>query len=538
MRLIPKVNGSFEKQEGYLTISEELSITMLKGVEEATDLFISRIKHRLNIVTTKSADANIKLVEDSSLDENTYKVVVDKRGIEVEYSTLEALGYALTTVYHLVVEAVLSNGGKLTYLKIEDSPKYQHRGISVDTARHFFPIEELKKIVEQLALVKINVFHWHIVDDQGFRMESKVYPELNKLAGNDYYKQEEIIDFVNYAKVRGVEIIPEIDIPGHTSGIIYGYPELSCRGEQPNINKETRVYKDILCGGKDEVYTFLEKLLNEVAVLFQGSRIHLGGDEVPKDRWKECPHCNAKLKELSLESYEDLQGHILNFAKNILEKHNKTVICWNDSLKAGNLDEDINVQYWLDPNPESYSVPKIQKGRKVVFSEMFSVYFDYSHNLLPMKKTYDYTPLIRGISFEGFEGTLGLEACIWSENIYTAEDMHRQVFPRIIALAEAAWSTEKDYNDFIERLGSYYGELDFGGITGKTLIDNAGNFDEGRIQRALQDLGAMFQSSAGDSDQMGVSPEEMQAIMQSFITGFFSSEEAPAVMDLIGQMMQ
>ncbi len=537
MNLIPKVNGNILKNEGYFLIKDSIEISNLTTYEETTDLFITRTRKRLGIEIVKGDNEVIQLIENNIVSSTGYKLSVSEYGVRVEFSTGEGLGYALTTLYHLLVEAVLKNEGCLNCVTINDSPKYNHRGLSVDTSRHYFPLEELKKIVEQMALVKLNVMHWHIVDDQGFRLESKVFPELNKAVGDEYYRQEEVKDLINFARIRGIDVIPEIDMPGHTSAIIQAYPELSCRGEAPEINERTRIYKDILCGGKPEVYDFITKLLTEVVELFSDYRIHLGGDEAPKSRWEECPHCKAKLEAEGLNSFEELQSHFLNFAKKHLEKYNKTVTCWNDSLKGDGLDKDINIQYWLDTSIESYSPQKIrEQGRKVVFSEVFSFYTDYTHNMIPLKKTYDYVPSIRGISFEDYDGIIGMEACIWCEIVYNAQDMQRQVFPRVIALAESAWTTEKNYDCFVERLRSYYDELDFGGITGKTAIEDAGTYDEGRVQRVLTDF-ATRMGGGVTSDEIGMSPEEMQAMMQVFLGNFFTPEEMPKVMEAMQQMM-
>ena len=223
--------------------------------------------------------------------------------------------------------------------------KYNYRSLHLDCARHFFPIATVKKVIEGISFGNMNVLHWHLSDDHGWRIESKKFPRLHGCS-REYYTQEEIKEVVSFAKERGVEIVPEIDMPGHSLALLAAFPEYSCKGESVEMAKARGVYKTILCAGKEDTYAFVEEVLEEIIPLFDSQYFHIGGDEAPKDEWKECPHCNAKMKALGLTNYEDLQGHFTKQVCEILRKHGKTPICWNDALLANNIPEDVTVQYW------------------------------------------------------------------------------------------------------------------------------------------------------------------------------------------------
>ena len=282
----------------------------------------------------------LRLVRDETLPAEGYRFRAEKDGVTVSAAAELGVVWALTTLAEL---AEAPEG--LAPCEIEDAPRYGHRGLSLDCSRHFFPAEEVKKIIEQLARVKMNVLHWHLVDDQGWRIESHRFPLLHETSGA-YYTQEQIREIVEFARVRGVEIIPEIDLPGHTTALLAAYPQYSCAGKPVELRQHGGIFDVILCAGKDETFAFLEELLGEICPLFPSPRFHIGGDEAPKTEWKKCPHCKARMESLGLTDYEDLQGWFTNRVTDILKKYGKRAICWNDTLEAKDPDTGNQVQFW------------------------------------------------------------------------------------------------------------------------------------------------------------------------------------------------
>ena len=335
--------------------------------------------------------------------------------------------------------------------------KYSYRSLHLDCARHFFPVSTVKKVIEGISYGNMNVLHWHLSDDHGWRIESKKYPKLHEVSGA-YYTQAEIREVVAYAKERGIEVVPEVDMPGHNLALLSAYPEYSCKGEPVTPAKARGVYKTILCVGKQQTMDFIEGLLEEIIPLFDSQYFHIGGDEAPKDEWKKCPHCNAKMRELSLTSYEDLQGYFTGRVADILKKYGKTPICWNDALLASNIPEDVVIQYWtIDYAKEM--VPFIEKQGKWIYSDMFELYLDYPHSMIPLKKIYEFEPHLYRYPIpdshtaEKENGLIGFEACCWTEHIETEKELCEHIFPRIYALAERASEIEpKDYETFKTRL--------------------------------------------------------------------------------------
>ena len=297
----------------------------------------------------------------------------------------------------------------------------------------------------------MNIVHWHLSDDHGWRIESKKFPRLHECSG-EYYTQDEIREVVAYAKERGIEIVPEIDMPGHNLALLAAFPEYSCKGEPVEMAKARGVYKTILCAGKEETYAFVEELLEEVIPLFDSKYFHIGGDEAPKDEWKECPHCNAKMKELGITSYEDLQGYFTKQMCEILKKHGKTPICWNDALLANSIPEEVIVQYWTIDYAKQM-VPFVEKGGKWIYSDMFELYLDYPHSMIPLKKVYEFTPHLYKYDIPRLDGLIGYEVCAWTEHIETEKDLCEHIFPRVFALAERANGEEPtDYESFKARV--------------------------------------------------------------------------------------
>lgn len=341
--------------------------------------------------------------------------------------------------------------------------KYNFRSLHLDCARHFFTVETVKKVIEGISYGNLNVLHWHLTDDHAWRIESKRFPKLHESSGQ-YYTQEQIREIIDFAKERGIDVIPEIDMPGHNLALLSVFPEYSCKGELVTPAKARGVYKTILCAGKEETYDFVEELLDEIIPLFDSEYFHIGGDEAPKDEWKECPHCNAKMKALGLNSYEDLQGYFSSRICAVLKKYGKTPIVWNDALLAKNLPEDVIVQYWtIDYAKEMSSF--VDKGGKWIYSDMFELYLDYPHSMIPLKKVYEFEPHLYKYDIPRTDGLIGFEACTWAEHIDNEQKLCEHIFPRIYAMAERAnGEALTDYESFKTRVKEKVKLLDEAGI--------------------------------------------------------------------------
>lgn len=344
-----------------------------------------------------------------------------------------------------------------------ENKKYEYRSLHIDSARHFFPVSTIKKVIEGISLADMNILHWHLTDDHGWRIESKKFPKLHE-ASKEYYTQDEIREIIAFAKERGIEIVPEIDMPGHNLALLSVFPEYSCKGVPVEMAKARGIYKTILCAGKEEVYTFVEEVLDEMIPLFESQYFHIGGDEAPKDEWKECPHCNAKMKALGISSYEDLQGYFTAHVCEILKKHGKTPIVWNDALLASNLPEGVVVQYWTIDHAKAM-VPFVEKQGKWIYSDMFDLYLDYPHSMIPLKKVYEFEPHLYKYDIPRMDGLIGFEVCAWTEHIETEKDLCKHIFPRVFALAERARGAERtEYDAFKERVREKVKLLEEAGI--------------------------------------------------------------------------
>lgn len=437
--LIPKPWKAEISEGGFFRLPDELSVSFGGFAPWCAESF----RERTGLVLVENEPWLI-LRKDTGIPEEGYRLTVDASGVTVQAYGERGVIWALTSLYAMTRE------GRIPYCDMEDRPRFSHRGISLDCARHFFDAEEIKRVIEGLSLAKINVIHWHLADDQGWRIESKVFPQLHETS-DDYYTQEQLRDVVAFAWRRGVEIIPEIDLPGHTSAILAAFPELGCFGKKVELAKTGGIFPVILCPGKEETFRFTEKLLEELIPLFPGSRFHIGGDEAPKSEWEKCPHCRARMEQLGITEPEDLQGYFTARVVEILKKHGKTAICWNETLLSSNYPEDIQIQYWTMRYRESMKA-FAGRGGKYIYSEMFELYLDYPHGMTPLKKLYRTIPNFGGKAIGKPENLLGLEACLWTEHVYTPERFEQLLFPRAIALAELAWSGAGDYTDFKKRL--------------------------------------------------------------------------------------
>ncbi len=422
-------------------------------------------------------ESNIIEKQDSSLGEEEYLLEITfERGITIIGGSGRALFYGRRTLDQIVQNC----GKKLPAMRIEDKPYYKYRGFMIDCSRHFFTVDELKVYIDVMASFKFNKFHWHLTDDQGFRMETETLPELTEKgsirkssdfgnrhigkAYSGYYTKAQMKEIVDYCAERYIDVIPELDFPGHTGAMIHAYPALSCRNVPVPVKTTQGIFKDILCAGKEFVYETLFKIIDSMCEIFPYEYYHIGGDEAPKDYWKHCSDCKRVMAENGLENYEQLQCHMMNRVIDYLKTKGKKAICWNDALAGGNLSNTATVQFWMDK--KDLTVNWANRGRKVIVSDFYHYYFDYPYGMTPLKKVYKYNPYFsRRLDLRGRESIEGIECCLWTEHIYNFSSLAKNTFPRAFAVAETAWcGPGSDYSGFENRTEFFARKLKAGQI--------------------------------------------------------------------------
>lgn len=524
LNLIPAPRGSVHMQEGSVKLPETVTVSLGDFAPWCLEAFAARLDGHVEI-----AENGFITLEKADIAKEGYKLTVTKDGITVEAADESGAVWALTTVTELTAE-----GEALPIVTIEDAPHYGHRGLSLDCSRHFFTADEVKKVIDQMTRVKLNVLHWHLVDDQGWRIECKTLPLLHETTGT-YYTQEEIRSVIEYARVRGMEIIPEIDMPGHTRSMIAAYPHLSCFGEKTELCQFGGIFEKILCPGKDETFEFIEKLLTEVCALFPDDRFHIGGDEAPKTEWKKCPHCKARMEALGLTDYEDLQGYFTKRVVAILKKHGKRAVCWNDVLESKDVDTENIIQYWTAQH-ETPVPAFIERGGKVIFSNMSALYFDYPHGINSLNKVYHYQPVVMGKSYADSPNMLGYEAALWSEQVETPEHLEELLFPRLYAVSEIAWNEAGDYADFEHRAEK---KIEIAAKQGVNCMTKDGWNPEGeaRVQSAATFIAHMMNPGGIGTPHTDAEREMVRPVIEKFAQIWFRPQDVPEMMkndDLVG----
>lgn len=409
-----------------------------------------------------TSDAELKLISDPAVAEEGFRIDFDGKVFKVYFADESGKFYALQTVEQ--IRALK----KAPAFKIEDSPEYEYRGFSLDCARHSFTVDEIKRLIDTAAMFRLNRFHWHLTDDQGWRIETDGKPRLNETGSvrksSDFggrsdkrpyralFSKDEIRDITAYCRERRIEVIPEIDIPGHASAILASYPNLGCSKEPVEVQTKQGIYNNILCVSNEEVYKFVFDILDEVCELFPFEYVHIGGDETPTKSWENCPRCRRMKEDLGLESFSGLQGIFMKRVADYLKGKGKKAIVWNESLKGGILTpEDVTVQRWMGGGNSSYKFA--EAGGRVIESDFFHYYCDYPFGMTPLKKTYNYEPAKKYRKC-GAQKPYGIEAEIWTEYISDFDTLCRFYFPRMAAIAEAAWGSKTSYKDFTVRYTS------------------------------------------------------------------------------------
>lgn len=445
-------------------------INCASSLKEGLALFEEEYKDYLN------GTFNVTVVYKKYNNPEAYSLSIDESGIYITASNTRGVFYASRSLKQLIS----SNGNlSVSLCEIFDKPKYSYRSFSLDESRHFAGVEEVKKIIDVLSLLKIRYLHWHLSDDQGFRVNLKKFPKLYEVgskrlktmlyhATSDVYDEtiyqhayteEEILEIIAYAKTRFVSIIPEFDTPGHTASIVASYPHLHCQNKEVPVFTDVAWNNDILCPGKESTFIFLEEFFDEVMRLFADCEyIHLGGDEVIPANWAECEDCKKKMEELGITDPLKLQDYFSERLIKIVKKYNKKLIMWADGIHD-NVDKNVILQYWTwQMIPET--IDKINNGRDTIYSPCCQCYFDNAYVELPLKTTYERGIVLKGLTKKGLGKIFGMECNMWREFIRTNDFMEFMMLPRLHAFSESAWSYRKnlDYEDFKRRL-KYHNQI-------------------------------------------------------------------------------
>ena len=395
-----------------------------------------------------------------------YSLRIDDDGVSIEASEEAGAFHALTTLRWMLPPDSDNEGTwALPHVSISDAPRFEHRGLLLDCCRHFMDPDFVMRTIDLLALHKMNVLHWHLTEDHGWRIEVDAYPELTSTGAwrteddgsrhGGFYTKAQIREIVAYAGDRNITVIPEIELPGHSRAAIAAYPWLSCTGDSLEVPHDWGVFKDIYCAGEDTTFRFLETVLLEVMDLFPSEYIHIGGDEAPKVRWESCPKCQRRIQEEGLHDAHELQSWFITQIGSFLADHGRKLIGWDEILEGG-LPDGATVQSWRGMQGGRDAVAM---GRDAIMSPTSHCYFDYPVESIDLERVYDFEPEPEGL--EGSGRILGGECNMWSERA-PQELVDSKVFPRIVAMSEVLWSSksQRDWNGFQERMELHYSRLD------------------------------------------------------------------------------
>lgn len=439
----------------------------------------------------------ISFIQDDTIsNDEGYQLTITPKQIEIRAKTDQGAFYAVQSLRQLL-PVDLENGTfymeniTIPSVTITDSPQFKHRGMHLDVGRHFFSVDFIKKYIDALAMLKMNTFHWHLTEDQGWRIEIKKYPKLQEVAAfreqtligsynadpqqfdgkryGGFYTQEEIKDVVAYAQNRHVTIIPEIEMPGHAQAAISAYPELGCTGEQIKVAETWGVFDHIFCS-KDETFEFLENVLDEVLELFPSKYIHIGGDEAPKTHWENCPNCQQRIKEEGLKDEHELQNYFITRIEKYLNGKGRQIIGWDEILEGG-LAPNATVMSWRGTQG---AIEAAKQHHNVIMTPTSHCYFDYkqsdnedeplanSGGFLPLEKVYSFNPIPEELTEEESQYVLGAQGNVWTEYIPNEKQVEYMVFPRILAMSEVLWTptNNKNYADFIARVEHFHQRMD------------------------------------------------------------------------------
>ncbi|MGV3641677.1 MAG: beta-N-acetylhexosaminidase, partial [Adhaeribacter sp.] len=506
------LNAGLQAQERYAIIPKPVKLVPRKGtfslnektrivveasdpqLKTATDFLVGLVSHSAGYQLgygTKAGKNTISFVLDKSIaNEEGYQLVVSPKAVRVKAKSPKGAFLAIQTLRQLMPADIEAQGSGLKKfgipaVEIEDAPRFAYRGMMFDVGRYFFPISFLRQYIDLLVLYKINTFHLHLTDDQGWRMEIKKYPRLQEVAAwrketlvghyfdkpkkydgkrhGGFYTQAELKDLVKYAQDRFITIIPEIEMPGHSTAALAAYPELGCReGATYEVSTTWWLHRDVYCPN-EFTFTFLQDVLTEVMEVFPSRFIHIGGDEAPKDRWKESAFAQELIKKENLKDEHELQSYFIQSMEKFLNSRGRSIIGWDEILEGG-LAPNATVMSWRG---EKGGIAAAKQKHQVIMSPNIYMYLNYyqtkegrkkepiaNGGFLPLEKVYSYNPVPASLTAEEARYILGVQANVWTEYISTPEHAFHMTFPRACAMAEVAWTPleQKDYQEFLGRL--------------------------------------------------------------------------------------
>lgn len=524
VNIIPMPSEVVLKNAGSFTISQQTKISAPGGLQNSASFLNDYLKQYYGFELSTASNAANKNVISLSVKKGSndiaggYTLDINSNGIQVQASDEAGAFYGIQSLLQLLPLEKKSTLA-IPYINIKDAPRFVYRGMNLDATRHFMPVSFIKKYIDYIALHKMNYFHWHLTDDQGWRIEIKKYPRLTSVGAyrdgtiigkypgkaNDnirhggYYTQDEIKEVVAYAARRYITVLPEIELPGHSSAAIAAYPYLSCFPEKETkipthpseaskqktgkkVQETWGVFEDIFCAGKDSTFFFLQNVMDEVIALFPSTYIHVGGDEAPKDHWKICPNCQARMKKEGLKDEHQLQSYFINRMEKYLNGKGRTLIGWDEILEGG-LAPNAVVMSWRG---EKGGIEAAKENHYVIMTPGSHVYFDHSQNknedsvvwggYTTVQKVYSYEPIPAELAGEKEKFVLGAQANAWSEHLKNPRKVEYMVFPRMSALSEVLWTRKdlRNWSKFEPRLLHQFKRYDFLGINySKAFFDKA-----------------------------------------------------------------
>lgn len=498
--IIP-IPQKMEAQAGVFTVNDKTVIVGNTAWLEVAELLNNQLNiaggwNKQIVKNSKGlVKGSIQFVQNESIAEEGYKLEVSPKRVLITAKTGKGAFYGVQTLLQLLPTEVFKDAKSedvkwtIPCCKIEDAPRYSYRGLHLDVGRHFSPVSFVKKYIDLIALHKFNTFHWHLTEDQGWRIEIKKYPKLTEIGskrketlvgkygsgkydGKEYggfYTQAEVKEVIAYAKSKFVTIIPEIEMPGHAQAALAAYPEYGC--DQDKIYEVRTIWgisKDVFCP-REETFTFLENVLTEVMDLFPGQYIHIGGDECPKDQWKTSRFCQDLMKREGLKDEHELQSYFIRRIDKFITSKGRKMIGWDEILEGG-LSPNATVMSWRG---EAGGIAAAKENHDVIMTPSTYVYLDYYQadpkteplaigGFLPIEKVYGYEPAPKELTEEQQKKIIGIQANVWTEYLPTSSSIEYMVYPRACAVAETAWSPKslKNYDDFKNRLKTHAQRLE------------------------------------------------------------------------------